>query len=56
MSLVQGDVRFTRSAQKNDPLADQHLAWESAIANLPIRQGSVPRNDNVLSFSAACLD
>ncbi len=42
LSLVQGDVRFTRSAhQKNDPLADQNLAWESAIANLPIRQGYV---------------
>ncbi|MBZ5700706.1 MAG: FecR domain-containing protein [Acidobacteriia bacterium] len=40
LSLVQGDARFTRSVH-GDPLADQHTAWEAAIANLPIRQGYV---------------
>ncbi len=40
LSFVQGEVSFTRSAA-SDPLADQHIAWEAAVANLPIRQGYV---------------
>jgi len=36
LSLVQGDVRFTREAH-GDPLADQKTQWEAAQANLPIR-------------------
>lgn len=45
LSLVQGDVRFTREAQ-GDPLADQKAVWETAEANLPIRQGYVLATDN----------
>src|SRR6202162_3885444 len=45
LSLVQGDVRFTREAH-GDPLADQKTQWETAQANLPIRQGYVVATDN----------
>jgi FecR protein len=45
LSLVQGDVRFTREAH-GDPLADQKATWEVAQANLPIRQGYVVATDN----------
>ena len=38
LSLVQGDVRFTRAFHR-DPLADQKANWESAVLNLPIREG-----------------
>ena len=38
LSLVEGDVRFTRSAG-NDPLTDPKAIWETAIVNLPIQQG-----------------
>lgn len=44
LSLVQGDVRFTREAH-GDPLADQKAVWERAQANLPIRQGYVVATD-----------
>jgi hypothetical protein len=45
LSLVQGDVRFTRDAH-GDPLADTNATWESAVLNLPIRQGYVIATDN----------
>ncbi|MGC1615737.1 MAG: FecR family protein [Candidatus Acidiferrum sp.] len=45
LSLVQGDVRFTREA-KGDPLADQKAVWEKAEQNLPVRQGYVLATDN----------
>ena len=45
VSLVQGDVRFTRESH-GDPLADQKTQWEAAQANLPIRQGYVVATDN----------
>ena len=45
LSLVQGDVRFTREAH-GDPLADQKAQWETAQANLPVRQGYVIATDN----------
>jgi hypothetical protein len=45
LSLVQGDVRFTRDAH-GDALTDQKAAWETAILNLPIRQGYVVATDN----------
>jgi len=45
LSAVQGDVRFTRDAH-GDPLADQKAQWETAQANLPIRQGYVLATDN----------
>jgi hypothetical protein len=45
LSLVQGDVRFTREAH-GDPLADQNAQWEAAQANLPVRQGYVIATDN----------
>ncbi len=45
LSLVQGDVRFTREAH-GDPLADQKAQWETAEANLPVRQGYVISTDN----------
>jgi FecR protein len=44
LSLVQGDVRFTRAAH-GDPLADSKATWETAQANLPIRQGYVVATD-----------
>src|SRR5580704_7746492 len=45
LSVVQGDVRFTRDAH-GDPLADQKAQWEAAQANLPVRQGYVVATDN----------
>lgn len=45
LSLVQGDVRFSQSFQ-GDALADQNAAWESAVANLPIREGYVIATGN----------
>jgi hypothetical protein len=45
LSLVQGDVRFTRDA-KGDPLADSSAVWDTASLNLPIRQGYVLSTDN----------
>jgi uncharacterized protein DUF6600/FecR-like protein len=45
LSLVQGDVRFSREAH-GDPLADQKAQWEAAQANLPVRQGYVVATDN----------
>jgi hypothetical protein len=45
LSLVQGDVRFTRQAH-GDPLADDKAVWETAALNLPIRQGYVLATDN----------
>lgn len=44
LSLVQGDVRFTREAH-GDPLADTKAVWETAQANLPLRQGYVVATD-----------
>jgi hypothetical protein len=44
LSLVQGDVRFTRESH-GDPLADQKAQWETAQANLPVRQGYVVATD-----------
>jgi len=40
LSLVQGDVRFTRDVH-GDPLTSDKAAWEGATLNLPIRQGYV---------------
>ena len=45
LSLVQGDVRFARDV-KGDPLTDAHGDWETAVLNLPIRQGYVVATDN----------
>jgi uncharacterized protein DUF6600/FecR-like protein len=45
LSLVQGDVRFTREAH-GDPLADQKTQWETAQTNLPVRQGYVIATDD----------
>src|SRR5580692_9069386 len=45
LGLVQGDVRFPRESH-GDPLADQKAQWETAQANLPIRQGYVIATDN----------
>ena len=45
LSLVQGDVRFTREAH-GDPLADEKAVWETAELNLPIRQGYFLATDN----------
>ncbi len=45
LSVVQGDVRFAREAH-GDPLADQKAQWETAQANLPVRQGYVIATDN----------
>ena len=45
LSLVQGDVRFTREAH-GDPLADDKAVWESAVLNLPIRQGYILATDH----------
>ena len=44
LSLVQGDVRFTRDV-KGDPLNDSRSGWEEAVLNLPIRQGYVVATD-----------
>jgi len=38
LSIVQGDVRFARSFH-HDPLADAKANWETAVLNLPIREG-----------------
>jgi uncharacterized protein DUF6600/FecR-like protein len=38
LSLVQGDVRFTREFHK-DSMEDAKAAWEMAPLNLPLRQG-----------------
>ena len=46
LSLVQGDVRFSRDAHGQDPLADSSLTWEAAQLNLPIRQGYIVATDN----------
>src|SRR5271157_4698758 len=44
LSMVQGDVRFSRSTQ--DVAAEgQNAAWEAAVANLPIREGFVVATD-----------
>jgi FecR protein len=45
LSLVQGDVRFTRDTH-GDPLSDQKAVWETAVLNLPIRQGYVVATDH----------
>jgi hypothetical protein len=45
LSLVQGDVRFTRDI-KGDPLTSDKAAWEGATLNLPIRQGYVLATDH----------
>ncbi|MGA2418574.1 MAG: FecR family protein [Candidatus Acidiferrum sp.] len=44
LSLVQGDVRFTRDAQ-GDPLTNGKNIWEAAVLNLPIREGYVLATD-----------
>lgn len=44
LSYVQGDVRFTRDAH-GDPLTDGKNIWETAVLNLPIRQGYVLATD-----------
>src|SRR4051812_47017963 len=44
LSLVQGDVRFTRDV-KGDPLSSEKAVWEGAVLNLPIRQGYVLATD-----------
>src|ERR1700737_3531418 len=44
LSLVQGDVRFTRDVH-GDPLTSDRAAWEGATVNLPIRQGYVLATD-----------
>jgi hypothetical protein len=45
LSLVQGDVRFTRDV-KGDPLTSNKATWEGATLNLPIRQGYVLATDH----------
>ena len=45
LSLVQGDVRFTRETH-GDPMADTNAVWETAGLNLPIEQGYVLATDN----------
>src|SRR5712692_5771366 len=45
LSLVQGDVRFTRDAH-GDPLTDEKAVWETAVLNLPIRQGYIIATDH----------
>ena len=45
LSLVQGDVRFTRDV-KGDPLTSDKAVWEGATLNLPIRQGYVVATDH----------
>jgi hypothetical protein len=44
LSLVQGDVRFTRDAH-GDPLTNDKNIWETAVLNLPIREGYVLATD-----------
>jgi hypothetical protein len=45
LSLVQGDVRFTRDVH-GDPLTNEKAVWEGATLNLPIRQGYVLATDH----------
>jgi FecR protein len=45
LSLVQGDVRFTRDVH-GDPLTTDKANWEGATLNLPIRQGYVLATDH----------
>src|SRR5260370_31025981 len=45
LSLVQGDVRFTRDVH-GDPLTSEKALWEGATLNLPIRQGYVLATDH----------
>lgn len=45
LSLVQGDVRVTRDSH-GDALADSSNVWETAEANLPIREGYALATDN----------
>lgn len=45
LSLVQGDVRFTRDVH-GDSLASDKAVWEGATLNLPIRQGYVLATDH----------
>jgi len=45
LSLVQGDVRFTRGFQ-GDPLTDSNTVWETAALNLPLREGYVLATNN----------
>jgi len=45
LSLVQGDVRFTRDTH-GDPLTDSKNLWENATLNLPIREGYVLATDH----------
>ena len=44
LSMVQGDVRFTRDVH-GDPLTSDKANWEGATLNLPIRQGYVLATD-----------
>src|SRR5260370_10477145 len=45
LSLVQGDVRFTRDVH-GDPLTSEKAIWEGATLNLPIRQRYVLATDH----------
>lgn len=45
LSLVQGDVRFTREFHK-DAMDDSKALWERAPLNLPIREGYALATDN----------
>lgn len=45
LSLVQGDVRYTREFHK-DSIADSKALWEVAPLNLPIREGYALATDN----------
>src|SRR5260370_24166448 len=45
LSLVQGDVRFTRDVH-GDPLTSDKATWEDATLNLPILQGYVLATDH----------
>jgi hypothetical protein len=45
LSMVQGDVRFTRDVH-GDPLTSDKANWEGATLNLPIRQGYVLATDH----------
>jgi hypothetical protein len=45
LSLVEGDVRFTRGTHGN-PLTDPKATWETAGLNLPIRQGYILATDS----------
>jgi len=40
LSYVQGDVRFA-SEYKGDPMTDTNANWQTAVMNLPLRQGYV---------------